>query len=358
MNTKEVSFGKLKGFQRIASSDGVFRMLAIDQRSSLKKMIKDTSGSEPLFEDIALVKRLIVSTLSSYASATLLDPEYAMPVSVKYLARESGLITSLEASTYDKAGENGKERRAVLLDGWNVSKAKKAGSDAVKLLIHYRSDVSEETREHQQTIVRKVGEQCRDNDILFILEPLTYPLLEDESSTDTPEFAGRKLKLIIDTVLEFSKEEYKVDILKLEFPVNMKYVRGFNYGYFDGKERQALFSVKDAEDACYEITRNSRVPWVVLSAGVDFLEFEHNVEIAARSGASGFLGGRAIWKEAIRYFPSQTGMLDYLSTSGVNNMLRLFEASKKSTPFYEHHKLKSFANLQCENSGEEWFKKY
>jgi tagatose 1,6-diphosphate aldolase len=41
------------------------------------------------------------------------------------------------------------------------------------------------------------------------------------------------------------------------------------------------------------------VPWIILSAGVDFDIFRQQVEIACLAGASGFLGGKAVWKEAI-----------------------------------------------------------
>ena len=40
------------------------------------------------------------------------------------------------------------------------------------------------------------------------------------------------------------------------------------------------------------------MPWVLLSAGVDFEQFKPQVQVACACGASGFLAGRAIWKEA------------------------------------------------------------
>jgi len=38
---------------------------------------------------------------------------------------------------------------------------------------------------------------------------------------------------------------------------------------------------------------------VLLSAGVTFEEFARQVKIACKAGASGFLGGRAVWQEAM-----------------------------------------------------------
>jgi len=41
---------------------------------------------------------------------------------------------------------------------------------------------------------------------------------------------------------------------------------------------------------------------VILSAGVDIEEFIENVKISSAHGASGFLCGRAIWKDAVTKF--------------------------------------------------------
>jgi sulfofructosephosphate aldolase len=40
-------------------------------------------------------------------------------------------------------------------------------------------------------------------------------------------------------------------------------------------------------------------PWVVLSSGVSIEDFPGAVEAACRGGASGFLAGRAVWRDAI-----------------------------------------------------------
>jgi len=67
------------------------------------------------------------------------------------------------------------------------------------------------------------------------------------------------------------------------------------------KRERSSFSIDDAYEFCESITQTSRVPWVILSAGVDIEEFLINVEIASDSGASGFLAGRAVWKEFTKF---------------------------------------------------------
>src|SRR5205085_2454820 len=50
---------------------------------------------------------------------------------------------------------------------------------------------------------------------------------------------------------------------------------------------------------CRELDAALPVPWVVLSQGVDPLEFPRAVEAACRGGASGTLAGRAVWTPAV-----------------------------------------------------------
>src|SRR5437867_7341094 len=56
----------------------------------------------------------------------------------------------------------------------------------------------------------------------------------------------------------------------------------------------------------------------VLSAGADFNVFRGLVEIACQGGASGFLAGRAIWKDAFRE-KTLEGQMAYVQGQGVKN---------------------------------------
>jgi tagatose 1,6-diphosphate aldolase len=51
------------------------------------------------------------------------------------------------------------------------------------------------------------------------------------------------------------------------------------------------------EDNLHALDAASERPWVLLSAGVDYLDYRKQVEQALSVGASGILGGRAFWKE-------------------------------------------------------------
>jgi tagatose-1,6-bisphosphate aldolase len=60
------------------------------------------------------------------------------------------------------------------------------------------------------------------------------------------------------------------------------------------------------EGGCRELTRvTGRVPWALLSAGVEFEEFLQRTRIALDAGACGFIAGRAIWGETTTMAPAQ-----------------------------------------------------
>ncbi|MEA3313026.1 MAG: hypothetical protein U9Q18_01475, partial [Caldisericota bacterium] len=82
------------------------------------------------------------------------------------------------------------------------------------------------------------------------------------------------------------------------------------------------------------------------------------VEIASKEGASGFLAGRAVWKDFTKYFPNESDMAAWLKTSGVANYYKLYEASKKAVPFYEHQQFVSFAGISIKDAGEDWYKTF
>ncbi len=52
-------------------------------------------------------------------------------------------------------------------------------------------------------------------------------------------------------------------------------------------------------DACEELNEASPVPWALLSGGDPFDLFLAQVEVACAAGASGFMVGRALWREAV-----------------------------------------------------------
>jgi tagatose-1,6-bisphosphate aldolase len=140
-----------------------------------------------------------------------------------------------------------------------------------------------------------------------------------DKKSDPKGFARIKPDLVISTAAELTKPEYHVDVLKAEFPLDLKYAEELG---------------QDPAEACRELTEASRVPWVVLSAGVDYPEFRENVKYAVQNGASGFLAGRAIWKEGV----GRKDIDEFLLTTGVKRLNELSDLVERyATPWYKKY---------------------
>jgi tagatose 1,6-diphosphate aldolase len=301
--------------------------------------LAQASGRPPdqiAYEEIARVKALLTRALAPHATAVLTDPEYGYPYSIPHLPPRVGLLLAQEQTGYEKAGPEGRERLTRLLEGWTATKAGRAGADAVKLLIFYHPDAAEETRGHQREVVQRVGEASRKADMPFLLEIVTYPL--GGRGADTPEFARAKPELVARSAAEFSAPEFYVDILKLEFPADLKYTSEFAGGAFDGRARDGVYSLQDVKEYCKRLDEASGVPWVILSAGVDIEEFLIQVRLACEAGASGFLCGRAIWKDALVHYPDEARMEETLRSQGVYNFVRANAYAERALPWHRHRR--------------------
>jgi tagatose 1,6-diphosphate aldolase len=271
---KTVTIGKYRGLQQISNSRGHITMCALDHRGSLQKMLAKGMGGEPSYQDMVTFKLDICEALSPHASAMLLDPVYgaAQALAAGVYARGAGLLVSTEETGYSGDAQSRVSRE---LQGWGVRKIRRMGASGAKLLLYYRPDV--EVAKQQQELVKKLAKDCADNDLAFIVEPVSYAV-GDEAKAGT--FSSRKPEIVIKTAAEITP--LGVDVLKAEFPVDMT----------------AESDVNVMSDYCKRLNDASVSPWIILSAGVGFEDFVREVEIAARAGASGFLGGRALWQES------------------------------------------------------------
>ena len=190
------------------------------------------------------------------------------------------------------------------------------GASATKILIYYRPDL-QEVASQQLNTVKTVAEECIKYDLPFLVEPVTYPV--GAECHNPQQFSTQKPNLVIETARQVA--ELPIDVLKAEFPADLHYERD------EGK----LLNL------CQQLDEASPVPWVILSAGVDYELFYRQVEIACRAGASGFLGGRAIWQEAMNIDDAKERMR-YLSTTSVDRLKRLVEiATKYAVPWHKKY---------------------
>ncbi|TPW31887.1 tagatose 1,6-diphosphate aldolase [Pararhizobium mangrovi] len=292
------TIGKNRGLARLADDHGYFTMVALDQRPPLIAAIAKARGIEPeavTFEDMLQAKRLLVETLAEDASSMLFDPNFAMPAAIDILPKKTGLIVTLEEHRTQETAE-GRKSRAI--DNWSVEKIRRIGGDGVKVLAWYRPDASPEIIEHQKEFVRSVGEECRRHDIPYVLELLVYPFMgSDRHTSDYVESPDKRAELVVESVREFAKPEYGVDLYKLETPVPAASLPHPDAGT-EASEATAQF------EAVGSICREAGIPWVMLSGGAAPEQFERVLTYAYAAGAQGFLAGRTIWLNAIEsHFP-------------------------------------------------------
>ena len=302
-----MTVGKLWGMRRLANPDGFFSMAAIDQRPPISKFIARKQAideTEVSDKSVSELKGMLAEGLASTASALLVDPNYGYSSAISYLRPDRGLLITLEDHRFDDTDTG---RKSECIRNWSAEKIRRMGADAVKLLAWYRPDASADVLAHQQAFVEQVGKDCAAHDIPFIFELLVYPFPKSVGSfTDYLEDPAKQSSHVIDSVNEFSKPRYQVDLLKLESPIPAPLLP-------DPKSSQAAATQRVFDQmgaACHGL------PWVMLSAGAGFPDFAKAMTFAARAGASGFLAGRALWADLIEPYPDRDAVVSSLRAIG------------------------------------------
>lgn len=313
------NLSKLIHLKKLCTDRAHFQMLAVDQRPPIFNIISNAKGRKHTYDEVVECKKLITSNLSQLATAILMDPNYSLSNILQY-NKSKGLIITLEDHSFI---ETERGRYSDSIQNWSVEKIKKVGGDAVKVLAWYRPDADSESIEHQKKYVKKIGEECEKYSIPFLLELLVYPFQDDENhTTEYQEQKQKKTQHVINSVKEFSKDEYKVDIFKLESPVDSNDL--------EGEISQATEEAfKDLSNA----TNNK--PWVVLSSGMGKDSFYKCLELAYKNGASGYLAGRTIWLDAFNQYPKIKLVEEGLKVNSVNYVNKLNELTAKNAQSLE-----------------------
>ena len=315
--TADLSLGKTWGLRRMATPEGHFTMVALDQRPPIANLVSARRGIAPdavSFRDMVDVKRVIVDSVSAHASAMLLDPNYAVPAALARLSPRTGLVLTLEDHRFeDTAGG----RLSHSIRDWNVAKIKRAGADGVKVLVWYRPDAEADVLARQKAWVEAIGAQCREHDIAYVLELLVYPFAKSDRHTlDYVESPEKLPELVLESVREFVHPRYGVDLFKLESPL-----AGATLPERDGGS--AHLAAQAWFDRMGAICADAGLPWVMLSAGVTSEQFLRVMGYAYAAGANGFLAGRAIWWQAMQAFPDLAACETELRLKGAQTLQRL-----------------------------------
>ena len=321
----------------VSNERGVIAAAAMDQRGSLQKALAKEKGAEVPAKDLEEFKTLVTEVLTRHASAILLDPEFGLPAS-KRRAPDAGLLLAYEKTGYDKTGPG---RLPDLLDEWSVRRLKEAGADCVKILLYYTPEDSKHVNDVKHAWVERIGDECRANDIPFFLEFVGYEEGADEKGL---EYAKKKPQIVTGSMAEFTKDRYGVDVMKVEMPINMKFVEGAKS--FAG---QKAYTKQEALDHFRRSAAVATKPFIYLSAGVSNAEFTEGLELAAESGThfSGVLCGRATWKDGIPVYGKQgaAAFRQWLEGEGVKNIENVNAHVKPAHPWFEFYGSKSADEL-------------
>jgi tagatose 1,6-diphosphate aldolase len=310
----------------------VIAAAAMDQRGSLTSAIAKSRGIpkdavKP--EDLAEFKSVVTKVLTPHASAILLDPEYSLNA-LKHVAKGTGVLLAYEKSGYDNTQPG---RRPDLLPHWSARRLVEAGATAVKVLLYYTPLDLQEINDEKHAFVERIGAECATLDVPFFLELIGYA---EGQGAKGPEYAAKKPEVVARSVEEFSKGRYGIDVLKVEVPVNLKFVEGTKS--FAGPR---VWTKEQAKGVFRKAADAARKPFIYLSAGVSNQEFTESLELAAASGVNwcGVLCGRATWKEGVTVYAQHgaKALEDWLSDKGVKNICAVNERLKAARPWRTYY---------------------
>jgi len=236
---------------KLTNSHGKITIAALDHRGSLKQSLHPDNPESTTDKEILEWKNKMISLYKDEVAGILVDPIYGKEViDTSY---SNGWMLSMEETGYrgDKLA-----RVTTILPNWSVKQAKEMGACSVKLLLYYDPENIELARQ-QKEVATKLAEECKKEDIVFLLEPLSYKIETDR----------------VQEVLAIARDlkDIEADIFKFEYP--------------------------GTKEACIEISKMIKQPWVLLSAGMEYSKYKEALKIAMESGAAGFAVGRAVWQE-------------------------------------------------------------
>ena len=314
----KVSKEKYANLKELVNKEGAIAALAIDQRGSMEKMMENANPELNNVGGIGRFKELVSSELTPYASSILLDPIYGMK-GVDARDSNAGLIMSYEQTGYDEYEEG---RLPRLIDFVSGLRIKELGANAVKVLLYYDIDEDEKINDIKKAWVERVGFECQALGLPYFLEIVNYDASIDDAKG--VEYSKLRPKKVIESMKVFDDPRYKVDVLKVEAPVNMNYVEGFADGEMLHSRKEALGYFKEQSDA-------TSIPFIFLSGGVSADLFKETLKFAKEAGSTfnGVLCGRATWRGSVEEFgKSEKDASKWLQSEGKDNIVTLNEVIK------------------------------
>ena len=310
-----------------SNSAGVIAAAAMDQRGSLAKSLATAKGRgfaqkdipDEMMQEFKTAVTRILDSVRNRQHPARSGMGARLPQRAR--AKNAGLLLAYENTGYDNTQPG---RLPDLLPHVSARRIKEEmGADAVKILIYYTPFDDSKVNDIKHAFIERIGSECEDNDIPFFCEFVGYdPAGGDEKGF---EYAKKKPEIVTKYMEEFSKPQYKIDVLKVEVPVNANYVEGSSV--FKGP---AAYTRAEALDHFRRAAAVAKKPFIYLSAGVGNAQFIESLNMAAESGTdySGVLCGRATWKDGMPIYATKglKALEDWLSTEGVKNIQAVNQA--------------------------------
>lgn len=284
----------------IARPSGGLAMVAMDQRESLRTMF-DTAGAGRV-DDARMVafKTDVARALGPLASGFLIDRHFGFEqVRDGLLPETCGLILAADDLVQEPGGPVDETAIDEVVAGADFDLS---GVRALKLLVIWRRD---DKRAQRVELAQRFVELAAARGVLSVLEPVARAT-EAELAEGTWDLDAA----IVEAASELSV--LRPSLYKAQVP---------RYGKGSPDELQA---------ACDRLGKAITGPWVVLSQGVEQADFLGAVRAACRSGASGFLAGRALWSDIVGAADVPRGLCD----TSVPRLQRLVEVvDAEATPW-------------------------
>ena len=252
---------------RLRDAVGGYTMVAIDQRESLRVMMRGGTTKSVTDAQLGDFKVAVAKALSPHASALLVDTDLGLGPIADADALDPGcrLVVAVDRITYRTDGtvERTELRTDLLGAAWDERVA------GLKFLLLWSPGgwIGGDAE-----AVPAFVEGAKQAGLESVLEVVVR---ESDGSMPTD---NRQAELLVAAAMEMS--EYGATLYKTEVP-------------FRGRAADA-----DVIRVSEELTRVLPCPWVVLSSGVAATDFPRAVRNTALGGASGFLAGRAVWSSA------------------------------------------------------------
>ena len=241
---------------------GHLTVLALDHRDALRVEFNAGDPDSVLPETLTRFKADMARALAGAPSAVMLEPEYSLPQMLMdgSVHGSVGVFGALESQGYNAVGPDGGVAVNEFMPNWSADQLVRMGGDGSKILVLYRPDRGDHTHA-QEAFITEAVTQAHQAGLPILVEPVPYELAD----------ASDRRHVIVESARRIARMGPM--IVKAPFP---------------------------GPGACAEFNDAAGPhPWALLSWGVPYEEFRDQLAEAVEHGCSGFMAGRALWREAL-----------------------------------------------------------